>query len=197
MNAKRTIVILSIIAAVALIVLASVGVPVPDVHETPEGVYVEAGSSIRASPHTSVSNGHVTLRVNGVEDASSRAMSDAWVKLGLTVDETYKNQSGRFYNHTLVPPDGDRYLIANVTVANAKQQATPFTYTDFYLVGSDGRTYYANYAMCGAECTTSVLRNHAASAKSASDLYVLFSMPATVNAVKLVYSSRPPIVVTL
>jgi hypothetical protein len=49
--------------------------------------------------------------------------------------------------------EGSRYVIINVTVANAMNGTSPFGYAAVILVGNDGRSHYANYAVGNASCS--------------------------------------------
>ena len=98
---------------------------------------------------------------------------------------------------SLTPPPGERYLIANVTVKNVKSTAVHFSDTAFVLLTANEAAYYANYAVCTLNCSRA-LENRTLNAGFASDLYVLFAVPAGTNAAKVVYTtSNPPIVMTL
>ena len=65
------------------------------------------------------------------------------------------------------------------------------------MVGRDGSTYYANYAVCDSSCSAAALKNRTLTTPFASDLYVLFSVPVAAEAAELVYASSPPIVLAL
>jgi hypothetical protein len=82
-------------------------------------------------------------------------------------------------------------------VTNARFAAVPFTYTDFLTEGCDGSAYYANYAICEHGCASDALKNRTLPESFASELYVLFSVPATADTAQLVYASSPPIVIDL
>jgi hypothetical protein len=82
-------------------------------------------------------------------------------------------------------------------VTNARSAAVPFTYTDFFMVGRDGSAYYANFAVCNLSCSAATLKHQTLPKSFTSDLYVLFSVPTTADAAKLVYASSPPIVIDL
>jgi hypothetical protein len=180
-----------IVVLVALAALVSMEALFANVRTAPDGTYSEIAGSIQGPAHANVTNGAITLRVNNLTDASNPAARDLWAKLNNDFNESH------MYNHTLVPPAGEKYLIANVTVTNVAHRQQPFSIVDFFLVAKDGRTYYANYAVCSAYCSANVLQNRTLSDNYTSDLYLLFSMPATSEATKLVYASNPPIVMTL
>jgi hypothetical protein len=190
-DTRRAVIVAFIVVIVASGAIVSIEAFFANVQTAPDGTYSEIAGSIQGPSHANVTNGAITLKVNNLTDASNPAARDIWAKLN--------NQSnGSFmYNHTLVPPAGEQYLIANVTVTNVAHRQEPFSYADFFLVAKDGRIYYANYAVCGAYCSANVLQNRTLSSNFTGDLYVLFSIPATSEATKLVYGSSPPIVVTV
>lgn len=82
-------------------------------------------------------------------------------------------------------------------MTNAQGARVPFTYTNFFLVGRNGNTYYANYAVCDSSCSAAALKNRTLTDNFTSNLYVLFSVPATAEATQLVYASSPPVVLAL
>ena len=97
----------------------------------------------------------------------------------------------------LAPPQEEKYLVVNVTVANVQREPVPFSYTRFFLVDARGATYYANFAVCDRSCSAEVLHNSTLSGSYATGLYVLFAVPTTAQASKLVYASDPQIVLAL
>ena len=182
-----------VIVAIAIaLIAAGIGAFVVTVHPSEDATYTEAASSVHAAPHTNATNGQVVLRVNNVSDASDPATAAVWASLSLQAGSmracTYR---------ALTPSPGEKNLVANITVTNARSAAVPFTYTDFFIVGRDGSAYYANYAVCNSSCSAAALKNRTLPESFASDLYVLFSVPATADAAKLVYASSPPIVMDL
>ncbi len=188
----RAVIALCAVVIVALVLLTGGYALLANVHSAPDGTYVEAPSSVHASLGASATSGHVTLRVNKVADASTREMYTTWERLGMQIE------GRRLYNHTLVPPAGEKYLLANITVTNTAQRSVPFSYTDMYLVGRDGSLYYANYAAASeTKSTISLVKNHTLSGGATDTMYVLFAVPSKAQATKLVYASRPPIVVNL
>ena len=166
---------------------ASFGVILPNA-PIKKSTYQEPASAIHASLGKSASAGGIALTLNGITDASDPATRDTWVALNLNAS---------VYNHTLTPPPGDQYLIANVTVTNVQQAQIPFTHAAFVLVTPDGTAYYANYAVCSKNCAAQALKNRTLNETFSSDVYVLFSVPAGTSDVKLVYTaSDPPIVMS-
>ena len=189
MSRKRTITAVAILAIAVALIVAGIGAFVVTVHPSEDPTYTEAASSIRAAPYTNATNGHVVLRVNNVSDASDPATAEVWASLSPHGEWTPQV--------ALTPSPGEKNIIANITVTNARSAAVPFTYTDFFVVGRDGSAYYANYAVCNRDCSAAALTNRTLPESFTSDLYVLFSVPATADAAKLVYASSPPIVVDL
>jgi hypothetical protein len=188
---RRTITTVAIVAIAVALIAAGVGAFVVTVHPSEDATYTEAASSVRGGPDTNVTNGQVVLRVNNVSDASDPATAGVWASIS-----PQARNVGVFYR-ALTPSPGEKNLVANITVTNARSAAVPFTYTDFLIVGSDGSAFYANYAICNGSCSISALENRTLPESFTSDLYVLFSVPATADAAKLVYASSPPIVIDL
>jgi hypothetical protein len=92
---------------------------------------------------------------------------------------------------------GSSYVIINVTVANAMNSTSPFRYSDVVLVGNDGRSYYANYAVANANCSASLAAEQLKPG-GACDVYIAFSIPDDIAVARVVYAaSNPPIVVDL
>ncbi len=190
LGTARAVVTLAVAVIVLMAVLAGSYVWFVGGHSSPDGTYVESPSSIRSSLHSNATSGHVKLRVDKVADASTREMRTTW--------ERYNREdlNGSLYSHPLVPPAGEKYLIANITVTNTAQRDVSFSYGNTYLVGRDGSTYYANYA--SAETSVKQLNSKGMLRGGATDtLYVLFAVPSEAQPVKLVYDSHPPIVVRL
>ncbi|MGZ4847695.1 MAG: hypothetical protein ACXV3E_07930, partial [Halobacteriota archaeon] len=173
------------------LIATSVGAFVITFHPSEYATYTEAASSIRAAPYTNATNGQVALRVNNMSDASDPATAAVWANLSLQAHHLAVDY------RALTPSPGEKNLVANITVTNARPAAVPFTYTDFVIVGRNGSAYHANYAVCNSSCSAAALRNRTLPESFASDLYVLFSVPATADAAQLVYASSPPIVMDL
>jgi hypothetical protein len=188
---KRTITAAVIIAIAIALIAAGVGALVT-VRPSEEATYTEAATSIRAGPHTNATNGQVVLRANNVVDASDTTTAAVWASLSLQT-----GHAGVYPYRPLTPSPGEKLLVANITVTNARSAAVPFTYTDLFIVGRDGSAYYANYAACNSNCSAAALKNRTLPESFATDLYVLFSVQATADAAKLVYASNPPIVIDL
>lgn len=191
MNRKRTITTVAIVAIAIALIAAGFGAFVVTVRPSEDPTYTEAASSIPAAPYTYATNGQVVLRVNNVSDASDPVTAAVWANLSLQAFQEYVDY------RALAPSPGEKNLVANITVTNARSAAVPFTYTDFFIVGRDGSAYYANFAVCNLSCSAAALKHQTLPESFTSDLYVLFSVPATADAAKLVYASSPPIVIDL
>jgi hypothetical protein len=180
--------VVAIVVLIIVIVLGAIfGVFLSNV-PVKNSTYQEPASAIHASLGKSASAGGMTLRLNGITDASNPATRNTWVALNLNATA---------YNHTLTPPPGDQYLIANVSVTNGQHAQIPFTHAAFALLTPDGTAYYANYAVCGKSCAAQALENRTLNETFSSDVYVLFSVPAGTHAEKIVYTaSNPPIVMS-
>ena len=184
-----------IVAIAIAIIAAGVGTFVVAIHPSEDATYTEPASSVRGGgPDTNVTNGQITLRLNNVSDASDPAIAEVWANLSL--------QTGDYALHSaiyrpLAPSPGEKNLIANITVTNARSAAAPFSYTHFLIVGRDGSAYYANWAVCNNGCTAAALKNRALPESFTSNLYVLFSVPTGADAAQLVYAASPPIVIGL
>jgi hypothetical protein len=186
MKAKYLVATAIVVIIIEIVLAVSFGAILPNAPVN-KSTYQEPASAIHASLGKSASDGRIALTLNGISDASNPATRDTWVALN--------NES--VYNHTLTPPPGDQYLIANVTVTNVQQAQTPFTHAAFVLVTPENSAYYANYAVCSSGCTAQALQNRTLNETFSSDIYVLFSVPAGTSDVKLVYTaSDPPIVMS-
>ena len=169
-----------------VIILAAVAGTFLVTAPTGEITYTEPASAVRASLGKTATSGTIALRLNGITDASDPATSAAWAKL---------NQESGYYNMSLAPYPGDRYLVANVTVTNAQPTHVPFSYAAFALLTPNNTAYYAGYAVCSSGCSAQALQNQTLNAGFSSSLYVLFSVPAGTQAQKLVYTTSNPVIV--
>ena len=192
MKRKRTITAVAIVAIAVALIAAGIGAFVVTVHPSEDATYAETASSVRAAPYTNATNGQVVLRVNNVSDATDPATAAVWANLSVQAHFEVS-----MYYRALAPSPGEKSLVANITVTNARSAAVPFTYTDFAIVGRDGSAYHANYAVCNRSCSAAALKNRTLPRSFTSDLFVLFSMPATADAAKLMYASSPPIAMDL
>ena len=190
MNAKHSaaiaivtlVIIVALVASIATFVSTS---PASDV------TYQEPTSAVRASTRQTATDGTIALRLNGISDASNPATSSVWVEF------SREALASGVYNFSLTPPQGDSYLIANITVTNVHHAAVSFSHAYFVLV-SQNDAYYPNYAVCSSNCSAQALKARTLNENFTSDLYVLFSVPAGTQPTKLVYTaSSPPIVITL
>jgi hypothetical protein len=187
MNAKFVVATAIVVIVIYIVLGVSFAVFLPNAPAT-HSTYQEPASAIRASLGKSASDGRIALTLNGITNASDPATRDTWIAL---------NANASVYSHTLTPPPGDQYLIANVTVTNVHQAQIPFTHAAFALVTPDGTAYYANYAVCSSGCDAQAFKNSTLNETFSSDMYVLFSVPAGTSDVKLVYTaSDPPIVMS-
>jgi hypothetical protein len=151
-----------------------------------EPTYQIPASAVQASIGKTATSDTITLRLNSITDSSNSATRSEWATLNL--------DSG-LYNMSLTPSPGESYLIANVTVTNAKQTQVPFNYAAFALLAPNNTAYYSNYAVCNLGCTTQALRNDTLSAGFSNDLLVLFNVPAGTSPPKLVYTISNPVIV--
>jgi hypothetical protein len=153
---------------------------------TSEIMYKEPVSVVRAPLGKTATSDTIALRLNGITDGSNPATSALWTKL---------SDEANYYNMSLTPYPGDRYLIANLTVTNVQRTQVPFSYGAFALLTPNSTAYYAGYAVCGSSCSAQALENETLNAGFSSNLYVLFSVPAGTVTQKVVYTtSDPPIV---
>jgi hypothetical protein len=188
-NKKRVMVAALIVALAVVLVLGGIEAFVANPRADGDGSYTEVASSIRAPPFANATNDQITLKVNSVSDASNATTSDAWIRAN--------NEDEAWYLVPLAPPQGEKYLVLNITVANVQTAPVPFSYTRFFLVDTQGTTYYANFAVCDRSCSAEVLHNSTLSGSYTTDLYVLFAVPTTAEVSKLVYASDPQIVLAL
>ena len=122
------------VEGVYVVLKRGVGAFVATVHPSEDAAYTETASSVRGGAHTNVTNGQVMLRMNNVSDASDPATAAVWASLNL---QAY---SEGVYYRALTPSPGEKNLIANITVTNARSAAVPFTYIDFVIVGRAAAT---------------------------------------------------------
>jgi hypothetical protein len=188
MNRKQLVVVGIVILLVVVALAASIGTLLATT-STEEATYKAPASAVRASLGTTASSDTIALRLNGVSDASKPTTRDTWVK--------FNNESANVtYRMSLTPPAGERFLIANVTVRNLRSTDVHFSDTAFAVLSANNTAYYSDYAVCNQNCSRA-LENRTLSAGFTSDLYVLFAVPAGVNADKVVYTaSNPPIVMS-
>jgi hypothetical protein len=176
----------ALLAAVLICAIAVVAAALlSGLQSSPQGNvrYVAPVGAVQANLGQAIGNGYISLRLNGVSDVNSPITTDIWIN-----DSPY----APLKSFPLVPPEGSKYLIANVTVTSAQNVSEPFRFSDFRLVGSDGNAYYPNNAVCDQGCSASVLRNYTLMPEEHGDLSVLFSVPSSVSAAKIVYSSSDP-----
>jgi hypothetical protein len=176
----------ALLAAVLICAIAVVAAALlSGLQSSPQGNvrYVAPVGAVQATLGQTIGNGYVSLRLNGVSDVNSPNTTDIWVS-----DSRYAPLN----SSPFAPPEGSKYLVANVTATSAQNVSEPFRFSDFRLVGSDGNAYYPNNAVCDQGCSASVLVNSTLMPEQHGDMYVLFSVPSSVSATMIVYSSSDP-----
>jgi len=146
-NAKQGAALGVVILLVVVVLAASARslLSVPPANVT----YTVPASAVRVSLGETGSDGTIAFRLNNVSDASNPATSSVWI-------EYNRESNPDVYNFSLTPA-ANRYLIANVTVSNARHMKIPFDYGDFVLIARDGTAYYASYAVCSTGCSVQAL----------------------------------------
>jgi len=183
--ASATVLIAAIIVAIILLTTLQTAVTSESTRREQNPAYVEVKPNVHARLNETITAGNLTLLVTRVMNSNEPEARHVW-----TIYETDRYAP-------LNPIQGSKYVIINVTVANAKNGTTPFRYSDVVLVGSDGKAYYANYAASNASCKVSI-HDEQLKTGGVCDLYIAFSIPDNVAPAKLVYeASRPPIIVDL
>ena len=186
MNRKQLVVVVIVILLIAVGLAASMGTFLATI-PTKEATYKAPASAVRASLGTTASSDTISLRLNGVTDASNPATRDIWVK--------FNNESANVtYRMSLTPPPGERYLIANITVTNVRPTNVHFSDTAFAVLTANNTAYYSNYAVCNQNCSRA-LENRTLSGGFTSNVYVLFSVPVGTDAEKVVYTASNPVIV--
>ena len=184
MNRKQLVVVVIVVLLIAVGLAASLGTFLAAA-PTKEATYTAPASAVRASLGTTARSDTFSLRLNSINDASNPATRDAWKKFNLESQQ---------YNISLSPPAGERYLVANITVTNVQPKAVKFSYTAFALLTPNNTAYYANFAVCSANCSQA-LQNRTLSTGFSSNFYVLFSVPTGTHADKIVYTASNPVIV--
>jgi len=175
-----------ILAAIVLLATLQTALTTESTRNTLDPVYVQPQPNVQVRLGQSATAGSLAFSVQNVTNSTDPAALQLWTSI---------NASNHYA--PLNPMQGSTYAIINVTVQSAAKNATPFSYANIVLVGSDGRTYYANYAEANANCSASLA---AAQFKPGSpcNIYVAFSIPDDVMPAKIVYTaSEPAIVVNL
>jgi hypothetical protein len=148
-------------------------------------VYVAPHHSEQVNLNERATANDLTLRVTSATNGTDTDARREW--------ETYDTDTYAPLN----PVPGSKYVILNVSAADANGSSAPFRYADSILVGNDERSYYPNYAVGNASCTASITADQL-KADSTCDVYIAFSIPDNVAPVKIVYTaSNPAIVVNL
>ena len=183
--ASATITIAVIIAAIVLLAALQTALTSESARRGQDPAYVEVKPNVHARLNESATAGNLTFHVRNVMDGNDPEARLVWA--------THATD----HYAPLNPISGSKYVIMNVTVANAKNGTMPFRYSDVVLVGSDGKAYYANYAASNASCKVSI-HDEQLKTGGVCDLYIAFSIPDDAAPAKLVYeASRPPIIVDL
>jgi len=175
--ASAIIVIVVLIAAFVLTVALPTALTTESANREQNPTYVEGQPSVHARLNQSVTVGNVTLRVRTVMNGDNPDARRAWA--------SYSSKYA-----PLNPTQGSKYVIINATVANAKTGTTHFSYSDFVLVGNDGRSYYANYP--ASNCTSARAPEQLS---AACDIYIAFSIPDEVAPAAIIYTPTNPVIV--
>lgn len=182
--AAVTIVIIVIAAALILSITLQAAVTTDSTHNEQNPMYVAPLHSLSVRLNESATENSLTLSVTSAMNSTDPQARSAW--------ETYSDTYA-----PLNPTEGNKYVIVNVSVASARNDSAPFRYTDSVLVGNDGRSYFANYAVGNASCTASIAADQL-KADSTCDVYIAFSLPNSVMPEQFVYeSTNPAVIVTL
>jgi hypothetical protein len=182
--ASAAVAIAVIVAAIVLLATLQTALTNESARNALDPVYVQPQPNVQVRVGESATASNLTFSVQDVMNGTDALQ--VWSSV---------NASNHFA--PLNPIPGSTYVVINVTVASAIKGATPFGYSNIVLVGSDGRSYYANYAEANASCSASLA---AAQFKpgGACDVYVAFSIPDDVAPAKIVYTaSNPAVVVNL
>ena len=183
--ASAIVLIAAIVVAIILLATLQAALTSESTRREQNPAYVGGQPMVQVGLNKSATANNLTFRVTNVMDSNEREARHVW-----TIYETDRYAP-------LNPIQGSKYVIVNVTVANAINGTTPFRYSDVVLVGSDGKAYYANYEASNASCNASI---HDGQLKTGGvcDLYIAFSIPDNVAPARLVYeASRPVIIVDL
>ena len=182
--ASAAVAIAVILAAIVLLATLQTALTTESARNALDPVYVQPQPNVQARLAQSATAGNLTFRAQNVMN-------------GTDALQVWSSVNASNHYAPLNPIPGSTYAVINVTVASAIKGATPFGYSNIVLVGSDGRSYYANYAEANASCSASLA---AAQFKpgGACDVYVAFSIPDDVAPAKIVYTaSNPAVVVNL
>ena len=183
--ASATVTIAILIAAIVLLTALQTTLTNESAHRGQDPAYAEVRPNVHARLNESATSGNLTFRVRNVMDGNDPDARRVWA---LCKTDEYA---------PLNPIQGSKYVIINVTVANAINGTSSFKYSDVVLVGSDGRSYYANYAVGNASCSALIAAEQLKHGGVCA-LYIAFSIPDDAAPAKLVYeASRPPIIVDL
>lgn len=184
-GASAIILIAAILAAVVLFATLQTALTTESAHNGQNPLWVQAQPTVQVRLQQNATAGNLTFRVQNVMNGTDSKARHVWA--------TYDTDDYAPLN----PVSGSSYVIINVTVANAMNGTSPFRYSDIVLVGNDGRSYYANYAVADANCSASLAAEQVRPG-GACDIYIAFSIPDDIAVARVVYAaSNPAIVVDL
>jgi hypothetical protein len=182
--ASVTVLIAAIIAAIVLLAAVQTSLTSESTRRAQNPVYVGGQPTVQTGLNKSATANNLTFRITNVTDSNEPEARHVWT--------TYTDK-----NAPLNPIAGSKYVVINATVANVMNGTSLFRYSDIVLVGNDGRSYFANYALGNASCTASI-RAEQLKSGGACDVYIAFSIPNDVVPAKIVDSAaNPPLVVNL
>ena len=177
--------IILLAAAVVLFATVQTALTTESAHNGQNPLWVHAQPTVQVLLQQNATAGNLTFRVQNVMNSTDPEARQVWA--------THATDDYAPLN----PVSGSSYVIINVTVANAMNSTSPFRYSDVVLVGNDGRSYYANYAVADANCSASLAAEQVRPG-GACDIYIAFSIPDDIAVTIVVYvASNPAIVVDL
>ena len=171
--------IILIAAALVLFATLQTALTTESAHNEQNPLWVQAQPTVQARLQQNATAGNLMFRVQNVMNGTDSEARHVWA--------TYDTD----HYAPLNPVSGSSYVIINVTVANAMNSTSPFRYSDVVLVGNDGRSYYANYAVADANCSASLAAEQVRPG-GACDIYIAFSIPNDVAPAKIVYTASNP-----
>ena len=174
---------IAIVAAIVLLATLQTALTTKSTHNEQDPLYAQIQQNVQVQLGESVTANNLTFRVTSAMNSTDPEARYVWT--------TYTDR-----NAPLNPVSGSAYAIVNVTVANAMNRTTPFSYSHVVLVGNDGRAYYANYVEGTTSCRASLAAEQLK--PGTCNVYIAFSIPDDVAPIKIVYTaSNPAIVVNL
>jgi len=182
--ASAAVAIAVILAAIVLLATLQTALTTESARNEQNPLYVQPQPNVQARVGESATAGNLTFRVQDVMNGTDPEARQVWAT----------NAADQYA--PLNPIQGSTYAIVNVTVANAMNRTTPFSYSHVVLVGNDGRAYYANYVEGTTSCRASLAAEQLK--PGTCNVYIAFSIPDDVAPIKIVYTaSNPAIVVNL